>query len=387
MTWGPELQRTIYWLLPILLLLAACSSKQHPEVVPTPLATIDAGFTATKSWSYHLSLADDKAYGSAQQIVIAAGNVYVSDSKGVVYAVDAGQGKEQWKTETALSLASGVSSGQGLVLVGSHDGDVLAMDGADGQVRWQSRVSSEVLAPPVISEGVAIIRSIDGKLTALDVVDGRRLWSYQAKVPTLSLHGISAPLIYQGRVVAGLADGRVVALALEDGRVMWETAIAVPQGRSELERLVDVDANPVQFDGVLYAAAYQGRVVAIDMRSGRLLWARELSVYRGLAVDEKALYVVDHEDGLWALSRRNGATLWKQEGLLARSLTAPLLDGDHVITADVEGYVHWLKRQDGGFVGRSRIANMAVTVLQKDDNGALYAVAQDGRMMRLLVGQ
>jgi len=389
MIWGSELRHTIYVVLISLLLLAGCSSKQRLEAVPTPLTAIDAAFTAEKDWSYHLDPGNDLAYSRARQAVITTTAVYFCDDKGMVYALTATEGDRQWQNDTDLSLSSGVAYApdQGLVLVGSYDGDVLAIGAEDGLTRWQSRVSSEVLVAPAVSDGVIIVRSIDGKLAALDVTDGRQLWTYQAQVPVLSLHGNSSPLIYQGQVVVGLDDGRLLALDLRDGHVLWEETVAAPQGRSELERLIDVDADPVEFDGVLFAAAYQGRVVAVDLRSGRLMWARDLSVYRGIAVDDNALYVVDADDGLWALSRTNGATLWKQEGLLARSLTAPLLDGKHVIVADVEGYVHWLKREDGSFAGRSRVAKKAITILQEDAVGVLYSVALDGDLTRLLVGK
>lgn len=377
-------------LLLALVALAGCSSKQSLMPVPTPLLAIEAVFTSTPAWRSRVKLADDKAHGLAQHAAITAASIYISDGEGVVHSLSVTQGQPQWQVMTGLSLSSGIGFGkmavdQGLVLVASHDGDVLAIGADDGQIRWRSQVSSEVLTAPVISDGVVIVRSIDGKLVVLDITDGRRLWSYQVQPPSLSLHGISAPLVYQGRIIIGQGDGRVVALAQEDGRVLWQTTVAVAQGRSELERLVDVDANMAQLGHVLYAAAFQGRVVAIDMRTGRLLWARDLSVYRGLAVDEDALYVVDDEDALWALSRRNGATLWKQKGLMARGLTAPLRVDEHVVVADSKGYVHWLSRRDGGFVARTAVAKKAITVLQKDDDDALYTVSLDGWLTKLLM--
>lgn len=388
MTWGPELRFSYYVLIPVvLLLLVGCSSKQGLEVVPTPLTVINRAFTAGQAWSYRLPLSADRFNGAGQHVVIADGNLYISDDRGVVHALSIDKGRSQWQYETGLSLSSGVSYAQGLILVGSNDGDVMAIAAADGQLRWRSRVSSEVLAPPTVSDGIVVVHTIDGQVAALDVADGRRLWTYQVQVPTLSLHGISAPVIYQGRVIVGLADGRVIALNLRDGALLWEITVAIPHGRSELERLVDIDANLVQFDEVLYAAAYQGRVVAVDMRSGRQLWARDMSVYRGLAVDADSLYVVDDQDGVWALSRHNGATLWKQEGLIARGLTAPLLQGDYVIFGDLEGYVHWLKRQDGGFAARASVGDKPVIALQHDGSGALYSVAQDGRLTKLLAGK
>ncbi len=58
---------------------------------------------------------------------------------------------------------------------------------------------------------------------------------------------------------------------------------------------------------------------------------------------------------MWALNRRSGATLWRQDKLLRRSLTAPVLDGSHVVVADYDGYLHWLSRESGKIEARDRI--------------------------------
>jgi len=388
MIWGTELRRYLVVLVAAAgLLLAGCSSKQRLEPVPTPLQAIASAFSAKPVWKYRLPLATGRLHGFSQQFAVADDHVFVTDDTGKVDTLSLDRGRRQWRYETGLTLSSGVSAGQGLVLAGGSNGEVVAIGADDGELRWQGNVSSEVLAPPVVNDDVVVVHSIDGRLTALSADDGRYLWSYQAQVPTLSLHGLSAPLFYQGRVVVGLADGRVVALNQRDGEVLWETTVAVPHGRSELERLVDIDADLVQFDGVLYAGAYQGRVIAVDMRTGLLLWAREMSVYRGLAVDDDAVYVVDDQDGIWALSRRNGDTLWKQEGLLIRSVTAPLLVDGSVAVGDVDGYLHWLKREDGGFVARARVGQKPVIVLQKDSDDALYVVTEDGHMTKLITAE
>jgi len=384
MIWEPDLSR----LLLILLLLASlvgCGSHKAVVVKPTPLTALATAPTAIdKRWVRHITLNGSDPLGVSHLPVIAGNAVVISDDKGRVHALSMDKGRSLWQYDSGVSLTGGLTFADGLVVAGGGDGDVLALAAADGQLRWRSQVSSEVLTSAVISDGVVIVRSVDGRLSAFDSADGKRLWTYQLAVPSLSLHGLSRPVVEGGLVFAGFADGRLVALDLRDGHEVWQLAVTIPQGRSELERLADVDANLVQSDGVVFAAAYHGRLVAVNEKDGRLLWARDLSIYRGLAVDDAALYVVDDEDAVWAVSRRNGATLWKQEGLLHRSLTAPLLINGRLLVGDVEGYLHWLDVKDGSFAGRTRLGDNPISQLQQDDQGALYAVSNDGRLTRLL---
>lgn len=369
----------------LILSLAGCGSHKPVVVKPTPLTTLDtAAPTIDKRWVHHIALTDADLLASVHRPVIAGAAVFICNDKGRVLALSTDRGRSLWQYDSGLSLSGALTYADGLLVVGSDDGDVLALSAADGQLRWRRKVSSEVLAAPAISDGIVVIRSVDGRIVALDSNDGKRLWMYQLSVPSLSLHGLSRPLIGAGVVFAGFADGKLVALDLHSGRELWQLAVTVPQGRSELQRLADVDADPVEADGVVFAAAFHGRVVAVKQSDGRLLWARDLSVYRGLAVDDKALYVVDDEDAVWAISRRNGATLWKQEALLHRSLTTPLLVDGRLLVGDVQGYLHWLDVRDGSFVTRSRLGDKPIRQLQRDDPGALYALSSDGRLTRLL---
>jgi outer membrane protein assembly factor BamB len=384
MIWGPDLPRLFLCLL-LLVSLAGCSSHKPVVVKPTPLTALDTAPTQIdKRWVRQITLTAKDPLGTAHLPVISSDAVIVCDDKGQVLALSTAKGRSLWQYDSGVSLTGGLTYADGLVVAGGGDGDVLALTAADGQLRWRNRVSSEVLTSPLISDGIVIVRSVDGRIVAFDSVDGKRLWTYQLAVPSLSLHGLGRPLVEAGVVFAGFADGRLVALDLHDGRELWQLAVTVPQGRSELERLADVDANLVQTDGVVFAAAYRGRVVAVNEKDGRLLWARDLSVYRGLAVDDAALYLVDDEDAVWAISRRNGATLWKQEGLLHRSLTAPVLIDGRLVVGDVQGYLHWLDVRDGSFAGRTRLGDNPISQLQQDDQGALYVVSSDGRLTRLL---
>jgi len=387
MIWVSKLRRYHCWLVLILIVLAAigCSSKKAFVKEPTPLDLFPAQqIKVVKSWDVTFSTASKHPLPQAYQPTFSPGRVYISDQKGVIQALSADKSTPIWQYSTGLKLTSGLGFGDGLLVVGGRDGDVLAIDSLAGSLLWRGKVSSEVLIAPLAIDGIVYVRSVDGKLTALSANDGHRLWSYQEKVPSLSLHGLSMPLVDQDRIFIGFADGRIAALNKFDGRELWQIAVAVPQGRSELERLIDIDADLVQYDDVLFATAYHGRVVAIDKRSGRFNWVRDLSSYHGLLVDEQAVYLIDDDDGVWAISRRNGATLWKQEALLQRTLTTPLLIDGHIIVGDVEGYVHWLNVSDGSFAGRVRVGKKAVTVLKQDANKAVYALSANGYLTKLI---
>jgi len=280
---------------------------------------------------------------------------YVADYKGYVKAFNIKNGDLRWEKQTGLELATPAVYDNGRLLFGTRQGEVVALSATDGNLVWRSRVSSEVIAKPAVAQGIVVVRSNDGKVYALDSDSGARRWVYDRSVPPLTLRGNSAPVINSGLVLTGSDNGRLTALVLKNGSVFWETPIAVPSGRTELERIIDIDADPVVVGDVVYAVSYQGRLAAVNMASGRLLWARDMSSYTDFAVDAYRIYLSDAGGQVWALNRQNGATLWRQDKLLRRSLTGPVLYGPHVVVADFDGFLHWLSREDGKLEARSRI--------------------------------
>jgi outer membrane protein assembly factor BamB len=268
-----------------------------------------------------------------------------------------------------------------LVLVGTDEGQVVALQAADGEEAWRARASSEILAVPQGAEGVVVVRTIDGRFVGLDTNTGEQLWIYTYTVPALTLRGTAAPLLAQGVAITGLDTGKLLVLSLQDGTPVWEKRIAPPQGRTELERLVDIDAEPRVVDSVLYIVTYQGNVTAIDLRNGNTLWSRDFSSYSGLDVDTQQVYITDDNDTVWALDRRNGGTLWKQTALNRRSLSTPVtVDGSYVVVGDFEGYLHWLDATDGSLVGRVRADKEGIAAAPVFRNNTLYVLSNGGTL-------
>lgn len=220
---------------------------------------------------------------------------------------------------------------------------------------WRAQLSSEVLSRPAISQGIVVTKTIDGRVYGLNLDDGSQKWVYDRSVPRLTLRGSSAPLISNDVVIIASDNGKLSALTLNNGKLLWESTIAVAKGRNQLERVIDMDVDPVVIDDVIYVAGYQGRVAAVKMGSGQLIWSRDFSSYSGLYVDAYRVYITDAMGQAWALNRYNGSTLWRQDKLLRRKLTAPEAQDNYIVVGDYDGYLHWLNREDGKLIARKKV--------------------------------
>ena len=308
-------------------------------------------------------------------------SVYTADRDGRMIALSVETGDEIWTERSKeLRISGGPGTGDGLVFVGTSDADVVARDAETGEERWISRVSSEILAPPRAARGTVVVRTGDGKLFGLDSTTGKRKWVYDRTIPVLTLRGTGAPVIHDNMVISGFDNGRLVALDLSTGKQVWETRLAVPSGRSDLDRMVDVDSEPTIIDDTVYVSSFQASVAAVSVVTGQLEWTREISSYSNLAVDESRVYVTDELGNVWALERSTGASIWKQEGLKARSVTGPTVVGNYVVVGDFEGYLHWINRENGNFVHRNRLDNKRILVPCRTLDDLLLAFSSSGML-------
>lgn len=301
--------------------------------------------------------------GGAEKNVLfpaVSGNVlYAAGASGPVVGFDAVNGAQSLRVDTGQRISGGVGAGGGLVLVGTPKGEVLAYD-RTGKAIWKAQLSGEVLAPPSVAANVVVVRTGDGRLFGLDAADGKRKWLYQRATPALSVRSHAGVVIYRNAVFAGFPGGRMVALALANGNVGWEATVALPRGTTELERVADITSPPVVDDRQACAVAFQGRVACFDVLSGSSIWGRDVSSVAGMSADARNFYVTDDRNAVVALDRTSGASIWKQDRLFGRGVTAPLAFGRYVVVGDFEGYVHFMSREDGSFVGRAATDGSAV---------------------------
>lgn len=367
--------------LSLALLAAVGACKKEKEVEP-PAELVDFKQVLDVDRAWSVGMGGDEVLRLALSPAVDGTTVYLAGHGGEVAAVGLENGRKLWDTDLKLPLSAGPGVGAGLVVVGSPEGDLVALDAAAGAERWRVRLSGEILARPAVGGEIVVVHTVDGTLHGLRVADGTTAWSYEQQVPRLSLRGSAEPVIDGDSVLCAFDNGRVAAIGLSDGALLWSATVSPPRGRTELERLVDID-SPVRVSGEdVFVVGYQGRVAMLARGSGQIWWARDLSSYRGLDLDESSAFVSTAEGAVVSVSRRDGSEQWRQDAMRLRGLSAPAVDGDAVVVGDFEGYLHWIDRRSGELLARTkaggdRISNAPVAVngfvLVQDDGGTVAA--------------
>jgi outer membrane protein assembly factor BamB len=378
-------------LLPALFLLASlagCSTvsgwfdmdDEENLQQPADLTDIDERLRVRKLWS--VGVGDGQGDGLYRITPVIVGDrIYAAAADGEVRAVDRRSGRTLWKIELERGLSGGVGHDDGVLFLGGSDGEVLALDAESGEERWLGRVTGEVLAPPQGDGRVVVVQTYDGKLFGLDYATGKRLWNYDSNVPVLTIRGTSTPVLSDGVAFAGFANGRVFAFDAGSGAVLWEARVAIPQGRSEIERIVDVDGAMALAGAELYVASYQGRIAALDARTGRKLWQRNISSFNGVSQGFGNVYVAE-ENGTVTAHLRNGQGIrWQQDALEWRGLSRPIPVSSYVAVADFEGYVHLLSQVDGQILARVRADGDGVRADMLSDGSTLYVYGNSGKLL------
>jgi outer membrane protein assembly factor BamB len=366
--------------------LSGCSSVKHlfggrskdKAGEPAKLVEFTPTVTVRQLWTAQIGKGE-KNLGLGQHPVIVNGVVYAAAVDGGVTALDLTSGKTLWHYDSKSRLSGGPGAGDGLVVVGGLKGEVIALDAGTGQEKWTAKVNNEVISAPAIGGGMVFVRGNDGRVTAFDANTGERRWFYSADVPPLTVRGNGGITLGPGLLFVPGDDGSVVALGMADGSERWRVAVAEPEGRSELERMADVDGDVVLEGTVLFATSYKNHTVAIDGPRGQVLWDSEHGGPRGLGVSNSAVVVTDRNGNVIGLDKNTGGSLWQQSGLLNRNVTAPTVQGDYVVVGDYEGVVHWIRLIDGAFAARSK-AGKAVTGKPVESDGIVVVQSVDGKL-------
>lgn len=316
--------------------------------------------------------------------VIRGDIIYTANASGIIQAVAKSNGEMKWSTELKEGIVSGPSVGEGLIAVGTNTSTLVLLNQADGKELWQNKLRSEILSPPAIAQHKVIAKTIDGKIYAFDATKGTILWTADHGSSRLVLKASSSPIITNNLVIIGFPDGKLDAYELSSGNLVWQRSIVYASGSSDIERLVDIDSDPIVKNKVIYLASYQGYIGALSLDDGQFIWKKPASVYKNMILRSNTLYLTDSKDVVWSINGLNGHVNWKQTALKSRGLTEPVLVGKDLVVGDKTGYLHVIAAQTGELTARSQLA-AGVTISPSVSGRNLYVLTDNGMLNQLSV--
>lgn len=338
-------------------MLIACGVTPKDYSAATRLGPIDTQLAIKPLWV--VKTGDVPEYAHAQlPPVVMDGNVSVANIAGEVSLLSGLNGKLIWRHNLNEPITGGPGIGEELLYVGTQGAEIVALDKKDGTERWRTSVPSEMLSKPLVVKNSIYVQTIDGKISSINAKTGSLNWVYSHDTPKLTLRGTTSPIMIGSQVVSGFADGKLVSLSASTGEKNWETTIVTPHGRTDLERIADIDGELQAHDGIIYVIGYQGRIAAVSSLNGSVQWSRKMSSYNGLSINNGQIFLGDIDGQIWALDARTGATLWKQNKLMGREISTPVVVNSTVAVADFDGYVHWLSMADGQLVARQSLGEL-----------------------------
>lgn len=377
------MQRILLLITLSLLINVSCSSdknkKKKEKFEPVKLLDITAKGQFKTLWSKKFD-SSDKSYGYKLIPFIDNTNVFVASQNGNVSKLDKESGNQVWSVDLDQELSAGPGVGNSIILLGTPEGSVIALNKESGTQLWKVRLSSEILSPPIISNQLAIVRAQDGRVYGLSTEDGERKWLFDTNIPNLTLRGNSTPVVKAGRVYIGFDNGKVAAIKQESGDVIWLQNVIETKGKTEVERIVDIDGDMSLISTDLYLSSAIGKTIAVATESGRVLWSQDIGSAAGVSASRNYLYVIGSDSNAHALNRTDGTEEWKTSSYKNRLLTKPIFYLGDVITTDLEGYVHVLDGETGETIARKRMGKSSFYSHPIGSGTTLYAYNKDGTL-------
>ncbi|WP_313398654.1 outer membrane protein assembly factor BamB [Stenotrophomonas sp.] len=372
---------------------AGKDAEAKKALEPAELVKFEPTVNVSKLWSANVGKGEGRV-GVRQGPAVADGRVYAAALLGGVHALDLQTGKQVWeyspakeKKKPKLRLSGGPGVGEGLVVIGTLDGQVIALDASNGAEKWKAKVPGEVIAAPAIAQGLVFVRSNDGRTTALDAATGEQRWFNSQELPSLTVRGNAPVVAGPGVLFIGNDDGTLSALAMQDGRPLWEQMVGTPEGRTELERMADIDGAPVLEGNSLYVSSFKNQTMAIEGPTGRPMWTRDHGGAGGVGVSSGNVVVTDGKGVVYGLDKTSGSAMWSQQALARRSLTGAAIQGDYAVVGDYKGYLHWLRLSDGELAAREKSGGDALLAQPVVADGILLVQNVDGKLTAFRLAQ
>ena len=346
---------------------------------PTALAPITSKANFSLKWTVPIGKANKARTYLKLKPVVRGNIIYTADAGGMVQAVDKQKGKILWSKQVESGVVSGPTIADGYIAVGTNTAHLVLLKQNDGHQVWKAQVSSDILSKPAIAHKKVFVKTIDGNVYAFNLLTGEKIWVADHGSPSLILKASSSPIVMDKLVLVGFSDGKLDAIDMTFGHVLWQRSIAYASGSSDVERLVDIDADPIVRGNTVYLASYQGYIGALSLENGQFIWNKPASTFQNMAIDDNTLYMTDSNDIVWSFDRQTGFVKWKQISLKARGLTEPVLMGNRLVVGDKTGLVHLLSTQNGELIARTQLSG-AIDIAPAVSGNRVYVMTANGKL-------
>lgn len=359
--------------------LVGCSSNKIKveEAKPNPLPKLAQSKSLVPVFSHDVS-ATEQADPLRLQLDVDNGVIFALDPKGEVAAY---RGKQRiWEKKVSKrGLSSGVTAAEGLVIVGNQKGQLFALDQASGEQKWQAQLSGALLSPSLVQAGRVITLANDGTVFAHDLMTGQQVWAYKLQNAQFSLRGLASPVNLDGRtILVASSNAYVYAIDALSGVPRMQRRVAVNNGRSDIQRLNDIDGDPVVAGRFMVTSSFQGQVTVTDLAAMQVVWSEDASSNKRPEVADNKVFVAKTDGKLVAYDLGTGQLAWENDSLLNRQLSNPVMLGSDLVVGDLDGVLHLLDPNSGQLVGRSKTSG-EVRSLRVIDN-QLYVSTRKGAL-------
>lgn len=372
------------------LMLTGCSGLFEKDVVKiAPVPEFDNKIEVHELWSKSVGSGSGTWYTLLAPAVDSK-YVFAADRGGNVYSIDRITGSTIWSTDLddedenddkrSARLSGGVAEGESNVYVGSENGWVYALSKTDGKLAWKSNPGCEIVSKPAADSGSVFVLCSNGCAHAYSEYDGSEIWNTAAENQGLTVRGVSSVLAKGGVIIYGTAAGNTAIVHQKNGLLLNMIRTGHARGASNLERLIDVDSAPVLDGTVLYTVAYQGDLVATDLRQHRELWRTKLSSLGDISVGGGKVFVTDDQGHVQAISSYDGGNEWHNDALSYRNVTGTAAAGGYVVVGDMDGYLYFLDAYTGEFAAKYRLDRGSVYSAPAVYDGIIYAETSKGNV-------
>jgi outer membrane protein assembly factor BamB len=355
------------------------------------------GQTLTQIWTAGIGAPGGYRRRITATPVVSDGRVYAMDCNAVVSAYDVRSGTRLWRTPTAQKTDRSTNLGGGIALAGDTAyvstglASVVALDAGSGRLRWRQALDMPARAAPTIVADQLYLPTLDDIVLALGRADGKKQWSYQSTPTPTSVFAPPSPAFADGLVVAGFGAGDLVCLRAVSGSVSWSDGLAAARGRTTIADFSAITGLPVIADGSVYAVGLGGLFVALDLRTGRRLWEREVASSQTPWLAGDWLYVLTPDQNLGAVHRADGTVAWvtqlplfKNEKKKSGPITwiGPVLAGDRLILGGSSHEIASVDPRNGKLLARQKVVG-APTVTPVVADRTLFVVTENAKLLAL----